>query len=1043
MANKAIPGSKHENQEALAHGELEAAVPDSSATCAEGKQVRQPPADKKFPHGLLTLPPEVKQEEIKYIINRRKAVGWLAEGADPQKTQQQASGDKKRKKAESKDGESDEEKEPREERKQEDERNQDKIRAELVGLAFSGGGIRSATFSLGVVQKLAQCGLLPLADYLCTVSGGGYLGSCLSSLMSFPGKDQLGEPDPKPYSPDKHDPLWWKRQRAKKSFTGNHRCGASDQPESPEAPRFDMDAQNPLLLREQCHHLRKRGDFVMVRQGLVRRETLRSVAWFLIGLLSTLTMYTFFVLACAGLFVSVASNLGGFDVWSVSHQSFGRLLIDSLSKHLAEFAWSIALGSFAGFVIWLMLMYAQIPARNGSASEIGSDIEERGRLQAITVILLAALMVACQTVLWLHVALGERLFGLCLPLGFVLGLLLALGVLNVVWLPRSQQRWNRRQRSLLGAAYGLGCLLLIAALLLPGLVWTIGILKSSSTWLPAVAAASLAALRLLVPLVSRFADKPGMAGMAGRLIVSSGLLLLAVVFMAATFLLASSAVLRLGQAGWQIWPLGVPGWALLTAVVSLAAFVAAGLLIDFNRIGPHYFYRDRLAEAYLQTEADLRSSDAGDCAGAIGHARLELVRNDEQLPLKHLLDWPDQRNPAPYHLIECAINLAGSRDLARRNRMSDHFVFSREFCGSGVTGYVPTRDYRGGKTKLATAMTLSGAAVGSGVGFRTSFVQSFATTLFNIRLGSWLVNPRIYEDPKVPVPVYHSIHASPRPWAASRGFFSRSWRRFSGALVRKTQEAWVFWPFYLAQEMFAGTDAESALVNLSDGGHTGDNIGLYPLLQRRCRLILAVDGEADPNYDFGSLAAGISQIFIDENVSVEFNLDALRSDQGGRAKSHYLIGKITYPRCTEVEDPPQRTKHLGSLEREGGCGWIIYLKSSLTGRGTPASIASYAAFNKEFPHQSTLDQFFDDDQFEAYRALGDHVTSTVLADFLQWFGAKEEGGTDQAAPATHVPADLDEFATLAKQSPSKLVDLLQQWAEDKFREQQRAVQPAR
>jgi len=54
----------------------------------------------------------------------------------------------------------------------------------LVGLAFSGGGIRSATFNLGVLQALHRCGLWPCIDYLSTVSGGGYLGSCLSSVYA-------------------------------------------------------------------------------------------------------------------------------------------------------------------------------------------------------------------------------------------------------------------------------------------------------------------------------------------------------------------------------------------------------------------------------------------------------------------------------------------------------------------------------------------------------------------------------------------------------------------------------------------------------------------------------------------------------------------------------------------------------------------------------------------------------------------------------------------------------------------------------------------
>jgi len=50
-----------------------------------------------------------------------------------------------------------------------------------VGLAFSGGGIRSATFSLGVLQALARLRLLTSFHYLSTVSGGGYIGSWLSA----------------------------------------------------------------------------------------------------------------------------------------------------------------------------------------------------------------------------------------------------------------------------------------------------------------------------------------------------------------------------------------------------------------------------------------------------------------------------------------------------------------------------------------------------------------------------------------------------------------------------------------------------------------------------------------------------------------------------------------------------------------------------------------------------------------------------------------------------------------------------------------------
>ena len=53
----------------------------------------------------------------------------------------------------------------------------------LVGLAFSGGGVRSATFNLGILQGMAEKGVLRQIDYLSTISGGGYIGSWLTAWI--------------------------------------------------------------------------------------------------------------------------------------------------------------------------------------------------------------------------------------------------------------------------------------------------------------------------------------------------------------------------------------------------------------------------------------------------------------------------------------------------------------------------------------------------------------------------------------------------------------------------------------------------------------------------------------------------------------------------------------------------------------------------------------------------------------------------------------------------------------------------------------------
>jgi predicted acylesterase/phospholipase RssA len=63
----------------------------------------------------------------------------------------------------------------------------DQPKAPLTTLCLSGGGIRSATFALGVVQGLAERSVLNAFDYLSTVSGGGYTGAWLAG-KSRPGR---------------------------------------------------------------------------------------------------------------------------------------------------------------------------------------------------------------------------------------------------------------------------------------------------------------------------------------------------------------------------------------------------------------------------------------------------------------------------------------------------------------------------------------------------------------------------------------------------------------------------------------------------------------------------------------------------------------------------------------------------------------------------------------------------------------------------------------------------------------------------------------
>src|SRR5204863_10020538 len=65
-------------------------------------------------------------------------------------------------------------------------------RAGISALCLSGGGIRSATFALGVLQGLARVGVLGSIDYLSTVSGGGYIGGWFTTWPHREGAARRG-----------------------------------------------------------------------------------------------------------------------------------------------------------------------------------------------------------------------------------------------------------------------------------------------------------------------------------------------------------------------------------------------------------------------------------------------------------------------------------------------------------------------------------------------------------------------------------------------------------------------------------------------------------------------------------------------------------------------------------------------------------------------------------------------------------------------------------------------------------------------------------
>lgn len=270
---------------------------------------------------------------------------------------------------------------------------------------------------------------------------------------------------------------------------------------------------------------------------------------------------------------------------------------------------------------------------------------------------------------------------------------------------------------------------------------------------------------------------------------------------------------------------------------------------------------------------------------------------------------------ALFPIINCALNVPGSEEAVMRGRLSDLFSFTPVATGASVLGYSSTVAWEKANPNLdlATAMALSGAAVSPQMGLRTSRYASFWLALLNLRLGLWLKQPG------------HSA---------------------SGPGVR-----------YLLQELTATANERGAFANVSDGGHI-ENLGVYELLRRRCRYIVAVDGESDPKMTFHALTNLQRLAYIDFGIVLDLNLDDLRLGQAGFSRSHFQFCRIIYPG--------------GDQDSEEEIGYLIYLKLSLTGN-EGEFLRRYKLDEPAFPHQSTADQFFSESQFEAYRALGEHV----------------------------------------------------------------------
>lgn len=380
------------------------------------------------------------------------------------------------------------------------------------------------------------------------------------------------------------------------------------------------------------------------------------------------------------------------------------------------------------------------------------------------------------------------------------------------------------------------------------------------------------------------------------------------------------------QFHWAFLDASVHGqWPLLLTLLGglLIVLLLLAVRLDVNEFSINRFYRNRLARCFIGAAR----------AGSRNQNLLTGFDDEDDIQMgivaaylnKKLPDQPDLAHQTPIPIINTALNAVGGADAGLSERRAESLFFTPFYAYSESTGGMAISKISTGTAEgdvtLGSLVAISGAAANPNMGFHTSPTVAFLLTFFNVRLGWWVGVP------------------------------SRL-RCFAGVMKRRFNIAYVIF------ELFGTADTDDAYVNLSDGGHF-ENLGLYELVRRKCRLIIVGDGEQDNDYFFESLGGAIRKCRIDFGAEIKIDVSKIRPKKAGKDNPrHWAVGEITYK---DDKEP----------------GYILYLKSSYTGR-EPYDVKQYKFQNKEFPQQSTGDQFFSESQLESYRQLGIHSAKELF-----------------------------------------------------------------
>ena len=817
-----------------------------------------------------------------------------------------------------------------------------------VGLALSGGGVRSAAFSLGVLQAFNQHGVFDNVHYLSTVSGGGYAGGSMVAAMSVSGGFPFGE-------------------RATSA-----------------AP-----AAEHIRDTESVSHVRNYSNFlipfgvrdVLTSIAIVIRGIVANLGWVLPVLLVAAAVTIFFNPEVPDL--TQPDLLGQALPW-IPFPHFGLSIVGALAGIALFFLWAL----FRSILPQDERSEFRVPQR--PVRSLRHAISGRlPRYAALYLTVLAALAFA-EFQSFVLSAMFHAKMNAPDAHGGVLAAVLAGWVqyfaaaaapfLAVVMF------FRRQLADILKDAGGRsGVRSFLAALLTQAAVWIAGAVLPLLLWIvylhltywgimfePAARAGAACPaqdisgrVELSLPGQTLSGDLTGTFSVDGAATCPEAADDSAkpTVVEFASLAHAPGPIQKLAGLA-DFTGRAVPPSGLAYAFIAAILF-ALSYWLKPNANSLHRLYRDRLSKAFF---FDPRQRAPGQEAMTGGR---------DLFPLDDMKLHEIATINTPYPLINTTLNIHGSDIANRRGRNGDFFLFSPLFTGSNATCYAPTEAMEEAEPDLdfPTAVAVSGAAASSNMGSKSIRALTPTLALLNVRLGFWMKNP------------HYLVRGSKTPAPASRRVLVYLYNELTGRLYEDTN-----------------------LVYLTDGGHI-ENLGVYELLRRKCRLIVVVDGEADRDMRFGAFVTLQRYARIDLGIRIRVPWEAISETTRG------WMGAGSSANPGPVERAPSNGPHvaIGQIDYGAGQeGYLVYVKLSLTGDENDY-VRDYARRYPQYPHETTGDQFFSEEQFEVYRALGFHAmfgflqgdADVAVAEAIlrsgspdeQEAAAKDEGRT--LVPATH------------------------------------------